>query len=53
MLVCRILGSVFLSSPIALGPPVVVEMYDEHERGIKMSIWTYVFYEKLAGDVTC
>jgi hypothetical protein len=38
MLVCRILGSVLFSSPIALGPPVVVEMYDEHEWSIKMSI---------------
>ncbi|EED14954.1 conserved hypothetical protein [Talaromyces stipitatus ATCC 10500] len=42
MMVCRILGSVFLSSPIALGPPVVVEMYHEHERGIKISIWTAI-----------
>ncbi|KAF9895308.1 hypothetical protein FE257_000212 [Aspergillus nanangensis] len=40
MMACRILGSLFLSSPIALGPPVVVEMYRENERGVKMGIWT-------------
>lgn len=42
MLICRILGSLFISAPIALGPPVVVEMYPEHERGYKLGIWTYV-----------
>ncbi|PKY07769.1 MFS general substrate transporter [Aspergillus campestris IBT 28561] len=40
MIICRILGSLFISAPIALGPPVVVEMYPEHERGYKLGIWT-------------
>ncbi|KAJ5678566.1 MFS general substrate transporter [Penicillium maclennaniae] len=40
MLICRIIGSLFLAAPIALGPPVVVEMYREQERGYKLGIWT-------------
>ena len=51
MLICRILGSLFISAPIALGPPVVVEMYTEHERGYKLGIWTYVPYLSKYGTV--
>ncbi|OJJ89305.1 uncharacterized protein ASPGLDRAFT_41265 [Aspergillus glaucus CBS 516.65] len=39
MMVCCIFGSLFLASLIALGPPVVVEMYHEHKRGTKTARW--------------
>ena len=42
MMVCCIFGSLFLASLIALGLPVVVEMYHEHKRGTKTGIWIYV-----------
>ncbi|KAJ5164174.1 Translation elongation/initiation factor/Ribosomal beta-barrel [Penicillium coprophilum] len=40
MLVCRILGSLMLGAPIALGPPVVMETFAEHERGIALGTWS-------------
>jgi MFS family permease len=40
MLVCRILGSLMLGAPIALGPPVVMESFAEHERGIALGTWS-------------
>ncbi|KAJ5513525.1 Translation elongation/initiation factor/Ribosomal beta-barrel [Penicillium fimorum] len=40
MLVCRILGSLMLGAPIALGPPIVMESFAEHERGLALGTWS-------------